>query len=138
MASNRSNTDGKLPKAKKVMPKGKPFNKGYDPRRNLKGRPRSYDQLRELGLDIAEQIATSKDGQAITWNGQEITFAEFIMLGWAMDKRLQERFIAYTYGNVPQDLNLSNPDGTLKPEEMKPSELAARAAAILELLKNAK
>jgi hypothetical protein len=38
-------------------------------------------------------------------------------------------------GKPPQSLDLKNSDGSLKPETMKPSEILARADALLALLK---
>lgn len=100
----RSNAAGKLPTTKKKTPEGKPFNKGYDPRRNLKGRPRKFDEFRALALDIAEQTATTKDGQTILWNGQEITFAEFVLLSWVTDKKYLDQFAQIAYGKVPDEI----------------------------------
>jgi len=90
------------------------FKKGYDPRRNMKGRPKSFDQLRALGQDIGEQIATLKDGTPILWNGQEITFAEFILLAWATDKKQMDKFIEYAYGKVPQPIMGTGTDGKIE------------------------
>jgi hypothetical protein len=112
MASrNTSNTGKKLVKSKAKGKRGAhlpdvneatQFKKGYDPRRNLKGRPRSFDQFRALAQDIAEQIATTKDGTPLTWNGQEITFAEFVLLSWVTDKKYLEKFAEAAFGKVPQ------------------------------------
>jgi len=103
-----SNTARKLPRKKKVVPEGVPFKKGYDPRRNLKGRPKSFDQFRALAKDIAEQIATTASGTALKWNGQEITFAEFALLSWATDKKYLEKFIEVAYGKVPDKLEIDD------------------------------
>jgi len=126
MASDRSNTADKQPKGKRKMPKGEPFKKGYDPRRNMKGRPKAFDGWRALGVDIGEQIATTRDGKPILWNGQEITFAEFVQLTWITDKKYMENWAEVAYGNPPKDVNLYNPDGSLNDTETIYNRIMAR------------
>ncbi len=106
MARKRSNAAGNLPKGKNEMPSGVPFKKGYDPRRNMKGRPKAFDQWRALAQDVMQQIATNKKGTPIKWNGEEVTFAEFVLLSWAMDKKYQEKIVEAAFGKVPQPLEL--------------------------------
>lgn len=85
---------------KKGKPRGNPkklvpFKKGYDPRRNLKGRPKSFDQLREL----AQMLANTKIG-----NGKDdgdITVVQNILYQMATDKKLMTDFLEYAYGKVP-------------------------------------
>ena len=69
----------------------KPFKKGDDPRRNLKGRPKTFDQLRELFQQIANE--------EIEYEGKKITRAEFIAL--TMSKKQMKEFLEYGYGKVP-------------------------------------
>lgn len=103
--SKSSNTGKKLGTARGRAEGSKPtqFKKGYDPRRNLKGRPQSFDQFRALARDIAEQVATTATGTALKWNGQEITFAEFALLSWATDKKYLDKFVEAAYGKVPDE-----------------------------------
>lgn len=126
MRKNGSNTADKQPKGKKVMPEGEPFKKGYDPRRNMKGRPKAFDQWRALAQDIGAQIATKKDGDPLLWNGQEITVAELILLSWAGDKKTMKEFAEVAYGKVPTQLNLEIKD------EMTDDERIARLTALLD------
>lgn len=69
----------------------KPFQKGHDPRRNLKGRPKSFDQLR----DLAQQLANEKIGEG------NITIVQDILHKMATDKKLMKDFLEFAYGKVP-------------------------------------
>lgn len=70
-----------------------PFKPGYDPRRNTKGRPKSFDQLRELFQQIAEDN--------IEVDGIKMTRAEAIALTMTSDKKLMREFLEFAYGKVP-------------------------------------
>lgn len=86
----RSNT---APKLRGHGP-GRPFVKGSDPRRNLKGRPRSFDQCRALAQEIAHQ----KLGDS------GLTVVEAILRSWAKSPQRQRDFIEYAFGKVPDKL----------------------------------
>jgi hypothetical protein len=75
------------------------FTKGHDPRRNLKGRPRSFDQCRELAQQIAHEELT-------TQSGDKLTVAEAVLRSWAKSKEptLQKAFIEYAFGKVPDKI----------------------------------
>jgi hypothetical protein len=81
----------------------KPFVKG-DPRINRKGRPRSFDALRALARQIANEVATSKAQEPIVINGHVVTVAEMILRNWARDAKLQAHFIEIAYGKVPDSV----------------------------------
>lgn len=90
----------------------KPFTKG-DPRINRKGRPRSFDALRELAQEIAHEIVRTQDGQPALVNGKPVTTVELVMRSWAQSKdpRKQVAFIEYAFGKVPQATELTGKDG---------------------------
>ncbi len=92
---------------------GKPFVKG-DPRINRKGRPKSFDALRELAQQIAHETAT-RAGEPLVIEGHIATVTEVILRQWAQSKdpRLQQAFIQYAYGKVPDKTELSGPDGKI-------------------------
>ena len=89
----------------------KPFTKG-DPRINRKGRPKSFDALRELAQAIAHEAALS-GGQPVVIDGHTATVAEMILRGWAVSKnpQLQKQFIEVAFGKVPDDINVGGKDG---------------------------
>lgn len=85
----RSNTASKLQK-KRV---GIPFKSGFDPRRNLKGRPKSFDELRELFQSIAED--------EIEIDGKKMTRAQAIGIMMTTQPDKFEKFLEFAYGKVP-------------------------------------
>ena len=89
----------------------KPFTKG-DPRINRKGRPKSFDALRELAQQIAHEGA-QQGGQPIVINGHTVTVAEAILRSWATSKnpQLQRAFVEVAFGKVPDKVEMSGRDG---------------------------
>lgn len=87
-----------------------PFVKG-DPRINRKGRPKSFDKLRALAVEMATQPALDKMGNPIKINGKPATNAEVILYSWLTDKKYQKDFIEVAFGKVPNPIELSSPDG---------------------------
>jgi hypothetical protein len=81
----------------------KPFKKG-DKRINRRGRPKSFDALRQLAQTIAHEDIS--DGMTVT---------EAILRKWAgsKDPRLQMAFIEYAYGKPPQQVEnkVTGPNG---------------------------
>ena len=79
----------------------KPFVKG-DPRINRKGRPKSFDALRELAQEISHEIAKS-GSEEIVIGGHKVTVAEAILRGWASSKNpiLAKGFLEIAFGKVP-------------------------------------
>ena len=94
------------------MARGKPFVKG-DPRINRKGRPKSFDAMRELALQIAHEVAQSKKGECIVINGKKATVTEMILRKWASsgNHQLQKAFIEIAYGKVPDVKEITGKDG---------------------------
>lgn len=83
----------------------KPFKKG-DSRINRKGRPRTFDQLRSLAQKIAHEV----DPDA---KEENITVVENMLRKWATGKnpQLQQAFVAYAYGKVPDKQEITGKDG---------------------------
>jgi hypothetical protein len=82
------------------------FTKG-DPRINRKGRPRSFDALRELAQMIGHEPAKS-GGLEVIIDGHKVTVSEMILRQWAQSKnpQLQRAFIEIAYGKVPDKLDI--------------------------------
>ena len=82
-----------------------PFKKG-DPRINRKGRPKSFDKLRALAVDMASEQAVDKNGEPILLHGRPITNAQLVLYQWLTDKKHQKDFIEIAFGKVPADINV--------------------------------
>jgi hypothetical protein len=82
---------------------GRPFVKG-DKRINRKGRPKSFDKLRELSVSLANEAATAlgPDGKTripVEINGHAASQIEMIMRQMMHDN--PARFIEIAFGKVP-------------------------------------
>jgi len=76
----------------------KPFVKG-DPRINRAGRPKSFDALRELAQQLANEKAMAADKSPIVINGHVATQIEMLLR--TMIRENPERFVEISYGRVP-------------------------------------
>ena len=79
-----------------------------DPRCNRNGRPKSFDQLRSLALQIAAE-------NVIDAGGNTITRAEQLLRSWAKSRQpaLQLAFAAYAWGKPPEKIEAP---GLLQPK----------------------
>lgn len=77
---------------------------------NRKGRPKSFDALRELAQQIAHETMIDQTGNART-------VAELIMRKWATssDPQLQMRYVEIAFGKVPAPVEIS---GTMNSVQM--------------------
>ena len=86
---------------------GKGFVKG-DPRINRKGRPKSFDKLRELAVSLANEAATAtKDGVTvpIMIDGHAATQIEMLLR--TMMRENPARFVEIAFGKVPDEVSVS-------------------------------
>jgi hypothetical protein len=81
----------------------KPFQKG-DKRINRRGRPKSFDALRALAQQIAHEPAASDE---------TVTTIENMLRDWAKgdNPQLQQAFVAYAYGKVPDKQEITGAEG---------------------------
>lgn len=102
-----SNTGGNRPSNKGQFTKG-------DPRINRKGRPKSFDALRELAQQIAHEVARAGDKPIVIGN-HKVTVTEAILRSWASSKnpQLQRAFFEIAFGRPPINLGLDH-SGELK------------------------
>ena len=101
MADERSNT------AQKQQAPGKPFTRG-DPRINRKGRPRSFDKLRDLVQSMLSEPAKDKGGNSLEIDGHIATNIE-VMLRQAMrEPRLLQYLLEVAYGKMPQSVDITS------------------------------
>lgn len=79
---------------------------------NRKGRPKSFDALRDLAQAISHEEALS-GGQPLVVNGKVVTVAEAILRQLAQSKNPKERelFLAIAFGKVPNPVEVSGKDG---------------------------
>jgi len=89
-----------------------PPTNGFDKRKehiNRKGRPKTFDALRELAQQIAHEEALS-GGQPVVINGHVVTVAEAIMRKWAASQnyQLQRAFIEVAFGKVPDQIDITS------------------------------
>ena len=79
----------------------KPFVKG-DPRCWRRGRPKSFNALRALAKQIADEKAKSNK-KTLVIDGHSATVVEAILRSWAVSKdpRKQKAFMEIAYGKVP-------------------------------------
>jgi|WetSurMetagenome_2_1015567.scaffolds.fasta_scaffold483356_2 hypothetical protein len=96
---------------------GKPFVKG-DARINRKGRPKTFDGLRELAQQIAHEEAQARDKETgalvpVVIAGRKVTTAELVLRRWfqSNDGKLQIHAMEVAFGKVPQTLEVGGPDG---------------------------
>lgn len=85
--NGQSNTEKKLRNLK-------PFGKGFDPRRNLKGRPRSFDEVRALAQDLAHEDI----------EGTEAIVKVLRQWRGSPEPTLQKAFVEYAFGKVPDKI----------------------------------
>jgi hypothetical protein len=83
--------------------------KKNDPRINRLGRPKSFDALRSLAQQVANEVAKSGGQEAII-DGHKVTVAEAIVRSWALSKnpQLQKAFVEIAYGKVPDPIELTS------------------------------
>jgi hypothetical protein len=70
------------------------FVKG-DPRINKNGRPKSFDELRELAKQLANETIEDKK------TGLKYTIVEAILKRMASDPKMMKDFLEIAYGKVP-------------------------------------
>jgi hypothetical protein len=134
MTVNQRNSSQKKPRGK-----GKPFKRNdpltgeKDERINRDGalKPRSVRDLEKLLDEIFDEelTVTSNDGKP-----EKMTELKALLKRMLRSKNIGGgiHVLDRRFGKVAEKLDLSNSDGSLKPETMKPSEIAERVAAMLE------
>lgn len=83
-----------------------------DARINRKGRPKSFNALRELAQQIAHEDVMQA-GAPLVINGKKVSVTEAILRAWASSKnpKLQQAFMEIAFGKVPAAVEVSGKDG---------------------------
>ena len=112
------------------------FKSGFDERRWLKGRgKKSPDQRKgeEIALAVIwEELSREFDGASMKPLETPETIDALRLSIRSLIKKKPDEILNRIAGKVTERHELSNPDGSLQPEALKPSEIAARVAALLE------
>lgn len=89
------------------------FVKG-DKRINRKGRPKNFDALRRLALEVAHRELKDARGEPLIIDGQTVTVIEGILAAWSQSSEpmLQKAFVEIAYGKVPNVTELTGKDGS--------------------------
>ena len=110
--------------------------RGYDPRRWLKGRGPKSPEQREgeeiLRAVIWEELSREFDTASMKPLESTPTIDAMRLMVRSWIKKKPETIADRIAGKVTEILDLKNSDGSLKPEQMKPSEIAKRVAALLK------
>ena len=114
---------------------------------NLEGAPKRGQNWQETIKRITDMTreeaiayvgASTKIGKALKELSPKmplkdaLVFASIIAYGRDPNPRMLAALMDREEGKPNQSVNLTNSDGSLKPESMKPSEIAERVAAILK------
>lgn len=86
----------------------KPFQKGADPRRNTKRRPKSFDMLRKLAQEVAGEVLTGVDGA-------DVTRVEALLRVMSSSRNPADRktFLEYAYGKPKESVDITSNGQTL-------------------------
>lgn len=97
----------------KQPPDSGKFKKGKDARRNTKGRPKSFNELRDLVQSVGNEIAVDAQGQPILnpATGAPYTRIELAVRGMLSNPKQLKTLLAYGYGTPPQNVELTGKDG---------------------------
>ena len=93
MKKSLSNTVKKVSTHKRNTSGLIPFKSGYDPRRNAKGRPKVFDELRELFQEIAHD--------EVKVDGKKMSRIQAIGLIMSSSPDKFKEFLEFAYGKVP-------------------------------------
>jgi hypothetical protein len=114
----------------------KPFKKGYDPRRWVSGRgkkPANQKKAEELLLSLMWDVLSEEITNPVT--GEQVDRFRAMIRSMTTSRQPSDKqaILDRIAGKVTQAVDISNSDGSLRPETMKPSEIADRVATLLAM-----
>lgn len=121
----------------------KPFVKGYDPRRNLRGVPKDAIEARKFFRKIGAELLTIKEkneqGESVEYDITRLEAAVRLKFGSRAPKDFETILKAMFPGLLKDEVELSNPDGSLSPtlpDEERLARMKQLAATIADLIKD--
>jgi hypothetical protein len=139
MARNSSGA-GEPQRKKKAMPRGKPFEKG-DPRINRAGtlKPRSQRELETLLDEVFDEEVEAPPDLLKAGKTEKMTELRLLLKKMMRSKNIVGgiHVLDRRFGKVSDKIDLSNTDGTLKPE-MPVEQIAQRVVQLEEIARQRK
>lgn len=98
IASDISTPTAKICKSEQKKPRGKPFAKGDDPRRNTKGAPKGWEEARKETIRLMGEIISSADGAV------KLSRFQMIVMDWLQSRNFQKQKAALELAGMwPKD-----------------------------------
>ena len=88
------------------LQKGKPFQKGFDPRRNLDGRPKDVDYLRAFVQELLDEEITVPANKETGIPERKVHLLRSMLLGMALGNAAADHIalLQYGYGKIPDEI----------------------------------
>lgn len=93
--------------ASNPIPNSQPFTKG-DPRINRRGRPKTSEDLKALGMALLHEPARDKDGNPVVIDGHVATNLEMVLRRMMQDKRQAADLLDRVFGKVPSPIDITS------------------------------
>ncbi len=111
------------------LKKGKPFQKGFDPRRNLDGPPRTVDYIRKFVQEMMEEEVTIPANKKTGAQERKTNLLRNMILNMALGNAAADHvaILQYGYGKIPDEI-IFTVDDLKKIIEYLPPDMVERVA----------